>query len=104
MMGMNTARQIVDHLFDLAEVSVEKRQAINDEADVYVASMLPSGLRPECLRCGFTLTEPGGLLFSHPIATDVTEQADVVLKDHLCLTCTQEVRVIAMNHPKAGRR
>jgi len=34
------AMNIVNQLFDLAEVSVEKRQEINDKADVFVNEML----------------------------------------------------------------
>ena len=32
---------IVNQLFDLADVPVEKRQAINDEADAFVIRLLP---------------------------------------------------------------
>ena len=34
------AMNIVNQLFDLAEVSVEKRQAINDDADAFVYRLL----------------------------------------------------------------
>lgn len=34
------AMNIVNQLFDLAETSVEKRQAINDRADVFVQSII----------------------------------------------------------------
>lgn len=34
------ARNIVSQLFDEAEVSVEKRQAINDRCDAFVIDML----------------------------------------------------------------
>lgn len=35
---------IINQLFDLAEVPVEKRQAINDEADAFVYELLLRGL------------------------------------------------------------
>lgn len=36
---------IVNQLYDLAEVSVDKRQSINDQADEFVSSMLTEFLR-----------------------------------------------------------
>lgn len=45
------ARKIVDRLFDVAEVPVDKRQAVNDEADKFVylllRSQVASGAQPD---------------------------------------------------------
>lgn len=55
------ARNIVNQLFDLAEVPVEKRQAINDEADAFVyAFVYKLLLAGENLRDG-GMGEPAGL-------------------------------------------
>ena len=46
-------------------------------------------MQVKCNKCDETLTEPGGLLFSPPVALYKNE--DVVQKTHLCKSCYDEV-------------
>jgi hypothetical protein len=52
------AMNIVNQLFDLADVPVEKRQAINDEADAFVYGLLAGPVPPGLCRCEVTFHDP----------------------------------------------
>lgn len=54
-MGNKLAMNIVNQLFDLAEVSVEKRQAINDKADAFVTELIQKHIEVEKVKYGIEI-------------------------------------------------